>query len=365
MADRIKFSVKKNNNFYLNDSDREVLLFLYMPVVGSKAYIIYNLFYSLTLATGSFIGDPLLLIDFLSDLNVTDKELNDSLKILRDFKLLKIESKTEFIIYRPMSKEKFRESLAYPELLDNISSVEKKIILDKFGFTKATLDYKHLEYSRDKKTTREFDIERFKVDSKEAGYSVLDSDLVRIESMAKTYSLSCDDCLRLLYESSEEDNKYNVDEMIAIESKLYLEKYEKIKRNNSLKEVNDDEHITFFKKTKPLDLLKENYKGEVPESDQSIVKKLKDNFLMNDELISLLLAYSLATKEGRIRPYSFFEKIALDWRKNNIKTVEDAYYYITDLYSNSSKGSKKTKETTEEWFDNYWSSYMSEKEDKK
>ena len=45
MAERIKFSVKKNNTFYLNDSDREVLLFLYMPIIGSKAYIIYNLFY--------------------------------------------------------------------------------------------------------------------------------------------------------------------------------------------------------------------------------------------------------------------------------------------------------------------------------
>ena len=364
MAERIKFSVKKNNSFFLNDSDREVLLFLYMPIIGSKAYIIYNLFYSLTGATGAFLGDPLLLIDFLSDLNVSDKELNDSLKILRDFKLLKIESKTEFVIYKPMSKEKFRESIAYPELLDNISSVEKKIIMDKFGFTRAVLDYKHLEYSRDKKT-RDFDIDKFKSDSKEAGYNVLDSDLIRIEALAKSFSLSSDDCLRLLYESSEEDNKYDVDEMIANESRLYLDKYEKTKRNNSLKEVNDEDHIAFFKKTKPLALLKENYKGEVPESDQSIIKKLKENFSMKDELVSLLLAYSLATKEGRIRPYSFFEKIALDWRKNNIKTVEDAYYYITNLYSNTGKGSKKTQESTEEWFDNYWSSYNKEREGNK
>ena len=361
MAERIKFSVKKNNTFYLNDSDREVLLFLYMPIIGSKAYIIYNLFYSLTGATGSFLGDPLLLIDFLSDLNVTDKELNDALKILRDFKLLKIESKTEFVIYRPMSKEKFRESVAYEELLDNISSVEKKIIMDKFGFTKQVLDYKHLEYVRDKKV-RDFDLDKFKSDSKEAGYNIIDSDLIRIEAMAKTYSLSSDDCLRLLYESSEEDSKYDVDQMIANESKIYIEKFEKTKRNNSLKESNDDEHITFFKKTKPLSLLKENYKGDVPESDIAIIKKLKENFSMNDELVSLLLAYSLATKEGRIRPYSFFEKIALDWRKNNIKTVEDAYYYITDLYSNTKSKSTKTTKSTEEWFNDYWTNYKKEKE---
>ena len=63
MASRTEFSVKKNSNFYLNDSDRSVLLFLYKPIIGPQAYNLYEILYELCKSGEEFKSDPILLID--------------------------------------------------------------------------------------------------------------------------------------------------------------------------------------------------------------------------------------------------------------------------------------------------------------
>ena len=95
--------------------------------------------------------------------------------------------------------------------------------------------------------------------------------------------------------------------------------------------------------------------GIVAEADLNIISLLQKNFHLDDSMINILLGYSLATKEGRIRSYSFFEKIVLDWKKHKIKTVEDAYYYITKLYKSEKKATNKDGiVSVDDWYKDYW-----------
>ena len=44
MAKRLDFTLKRNNGFYYSDTDRSILEFLYLPLIGRKAKNLYDLF---------------------------------------------------------------------------------------------------------------------------------------------------------------------------------------------------------------------------------------------------------------------------------------------------------------------------------
>ena len=364
MAKRTDFTIKRNNNFILSDDNRLVLSLLYRPLIGSKASDIYNIFYEMTKTTEQFTGPVVLLIDMMSDYNLKDTELNNGIKTLQTYKLLKVTSSTSFEIYPPYERVEFKNSILYPNLINNISNAQYEYLSNIFCFEKEKPNLKEvsldsLTYKVIKNKKAPFTFNNFKKYSQEAEYIINDEDEEFFTSLAKVYSLSLDDMMVILNESSDEHNNYTKEDLLkGAYDKFSLRLKKKEKKENNL-ESTDSTYINFFKDKKPEEFLESELGSKnVPESDLNIIKKLRENFLMSDELITILLAYSLATKERTIRPYSFFEKIAKNWAKLKIETAEDAFYHITDMYNKTSK--EKPTETTEEWFYNYWENIKKE-----
>ena len=83
---------------------------------------------------------------------------------------------------------------------------------------------------------------------------------------------------------------------------------------------------------------------------------MRNELKLKEDIISLLVCYSLSTNDNKLHPYAYYLKIKEDWDKNGIQTVEDAYLYINSLYTNTSN--KKLRESkdisSDEWFENFW-----------
>ena len=364
MAKRTDFTIKRNNRFTLSDDNRLVLSLLYRPLIGSKASDVYNIFYEMTEKCDLFTAPVLLLVDTVSDYLTSDSELNDAVKTLSTYKLIKVTQKTSFELYPPYERSEFFKSVLYSNLINNISNTQYEYLTTVFDLPQIKPNLKvesldNLSYKVIKTKKAPFNFNNFKEYSKEADYNILNEDEEFFTSLSKLYSLSLDDVMVILNETSDSNNNYDKDEIIKRAHEKFELKLKKKEKKELNKELNDSDYVNFFIENKPEDFLAMEFGSpNVPESDLNVIKRLRQDFLMKDELITILLAYSLATKNMTIRPYSFFEKIAKNWAKLKIETAEDAFYHITDMYRNS--GKDKKAESTEEWFENYWDNIKKE-----
>ena len=364
MAKPFDITLKRNNDFIYNDSDRSILEYLYLPLIGRKAKNLYDLFIELTLNKGVVIEPIILLIDLMGDDYKNDEDLKERLRVLSAFKLIKVISRNNFELYKPYSKDDFYSSNLFNLLLDNISNLEKEYIFNRFNFVEKEnikdKDITDLKYNTSKKRKEAFDFDKFKSYAKESDIIVKDEDKDMFMNLADIFSLSLDDALVALYEGVKEDNTYTKDDLIKVLYERFMRLDKKIKRKEAHESHGDEDIIKELSSLTPEELLeRESNNSKVKEEDKKIIDRLRSEFSMEDELINILLAYSLATKDREIRPYSFFEKIARDWAKKDIKNVSDAYYYITNLYSKQNK-KKNEKVTDEEWFSDYWANYKEE-----
>ncbi|MCR5741366.1 MAG: DnaD domain protein, partial [Gammaproteobacteria bacterium] len=347
--------------------DRLVLSFLYRPIIGSKARDIYETLYELLKDKTYFEGPVVLLVDLMSDNNIVNDDLNDGISLLAKYKLLKVLTSTTFELYPPYNSDEFYASPLFKELKNNVSNAQLEYIKNEFkfdGFESNDSDLSNLKYKTVRRKKEAFTFERFKESAKEAGYTISPLDQEFFLSLSSLYNLVLDDVLVILYEASDDYNNYDKDEILKVAYKKYSVKFSKLERETNNKEKDDDEYISFFKETSPENLLKRSsINGRVLDTELNIIDRLRADYSMSDELITILLAYSLATKNGKIPAYSFFDKIAKDWAKNKIENAKDAFYYITDLYNKKESGKKEVK-SSEEWFEDYWNSYKKEAGDK-
>lgn len=371
MAKPFDITLKRNNDFIYNDSDRSILEYLYLPLIGRKAKNLYDLFIELTLNKGVVIEPIILLIDLMGDDYKNDEDLKERLRVLSAFKLIKVLSRNNFELYKPYSKDDFYSSNLFNLLLDNISNLEKEYIFNRFNFVEKEnikdKDITDLKYNTSKKRKEAFDFDKFKSYAKESDIIVKDEDKDMFMNLADIFSLSLDDALVALYEGVKEDNTYTKDDLIKVLYERFMRLDKKNKRKEELGSDTDEERIKKLSSMTPEELLEgESNNSKVKEEDKKIIDRLRSEFSMDDELITILLAYSLATKDREIRPYSFFEKIARDWAKKDIKNVSDAYYYITELYNKANNNDNKyyrnkgNKPIEDDWYDNYVKNYIEE-----
>ena len=370
MVERTNVTIKRTNCFNLDFLDNQVLLVAYLPLIGGRALNLYQMLYELTGGLETVTIPTILLIDFLSEENLKDQDLNEAIKILVKFKLVKTITKTSFDLYPPYTKDEYKNSSLFGYLKENSSEIEFEYICKLMGWINAkdsdyhtnipSSDLSLLTYKNKKRKNIPFAFDVFNQYAKEAGYNI-EGDEDFFQSLASLYQFSLDQTLTILHENSDENNQYKKDDIILAASKRLEENNAKMSAKNSDDVDSDKEAISYFEKTKPEDILRSNVKGgQVAKADYSIIERLRQNLSLSDELISILLAYSIATSSGRINSYPFFEKIALDWRHNKIINAEDAFYYISDLY-HKTKTKKKTQTiSAEEWYKNYWDKIITE-----
>ncbi len=388
------------NKTMLNDSDRNLLMLLYQPIIGSQAISLYYTLWSY-LDKSELLSNEWTHHHILRDMMISSSEFIDAKIKLEAIGLIKTYLKkgniNNFVyeIYSPISAFEFiNNPILNMALFNAVGKLEYERIVGFFKIPKINLR----EYED---TTSKFsDVFAFSsvplndnliYDIKKSNYRKLEilskidintilefisDEMLNKKSLTKDmkdflykisyiYNYDNDDMVELIRNSISDrhtiDKKllqenaskyYRYDNMGKLPSIIYKNQPEYL-RKEKLDTSNRSRMIHLFETTSPYDFIKSKYKtGNPTSSDLSIVSYLLIDLDLKPGVVNVLVDYVLRINNNKLIK-SFVEVIASQWKKSGIETVEDAMNIAEEEYKKkktiSTKTTKRVVNTTPEW----------------
>ena len=388
------------NKTMLNDSDRNLLMLLYQPIIGSQAISLYYTLWSY-LDKSELLSNEWTHHHILRDMMISSSEFIDAKIKLEAIGLIKTYLKkgniNNFVyeIYSPISAFEFiNNPILNMALFNAVGKLEYERIVGFFKIPKINLR----EYED---TTSKFsDVFAFSsvplndnliYDIKRSNYRKLEilskidintilefisDEMLNKKSLTKDmkdflykisyiYNYDNDDMVELIRNSisdrhtidkrllQENASKYyRYDNMGKLPSIIYKNQPEYL-RKEKLDTSNRSRMIHLFETTSPYDFIKSKYKtGNPTSSDLSIVSYLLIDLDLKPGVVNVLVDYVLRINNNKLIK-SFVEVIASQWKKSGIETVEDAMNIAEEEYKKkktiSTKKTKKVVNVTPEW----------------
>jgi len=355
--------VKRNNNFYLDSKDYQVLLMLYKPLVGPRAIDFYETLFQVSNGKDKVKIEREYLIDILSDNYSNDYFINSYQEHLEKVRLLEFKN-GNIELFPPVTGKEFFDSYLAGSLKGRTTQVHFNRLLEMFGIDKDTEikmpDNKSL---LNLKEYIDFNVRFDKMpytfeDLIENQNGLIDEKVIKenktyINSVAILYDLKLSQVISLLDELDASKEGINKDSLIRVS----YEKYNNLNKNN--KNRSNDDYIKFFR-TNTAEMILNKNKKSLSLSDETCLSEIRKNYGISEELLALLVTYSLVTNKYKLHPYVFYEKVLNDWKENKIIDVENAYEYINSMYEDIKIKEQKLfkkkgtiPELSDNWFDEY------------
>lgn len=388
------------NKTILHDSDRNLLIMLYQPIIGSNAVSLYFTLWSylnkkeetsLTWTHHHLMTSMRMRLDYLLEL----REKLEAIGLLRTY--MKEDHINHYIyaLYSPMSaSEFFKNPILSTSLYNNVGDMEYSKIIEYFKVPNKNLkDYEeitsHFDEVFDSVPTTSFehlmtDIKRKNTNTLELLSKIdLDGVLELIpEEMLNPRSLTKETKellykIAFVYQLKEEE----MGEIIrnSLNEKKMIDK-EKLKENSrnfyqfehsgklpSLvyrkqpeylrKPVGDTslraKLIYQFETTSPYEFLcSKNKSNTLTKNESEILSFLALDLNLNPGVINVLLDYVLKINNNKLTK-AFVEAIATQWSRSGVETVEGAMEVAKKEYNHRKSKATKTKTVVEKpvWFD--------------
>ena len=388
------------NKTSLNDKDRNILILLYQPIIGSTSISLYYTLWSY-LDKSELLSNEWTHHHLLRDMMISNAELVEAKERLEAIGLIKTYLKEGNVnnyvyeLYSPMSASEFiNNPLLNIGLFNAVGKLEYDRIVSYFRIPKINLkeyvdvtkkfsdvfDYSsipmtdNLVYDLKKSSYRKLEI-LSKIDINTI-FSLISDDILNKKSLTKDtkdflykisyiYNYDNDDMIELIRNSisdkhtidkkllQENANKYyRYDNMGKLPSIIYKNQPEYLRKEN-LDTSNRSKMIHLFETTSPYDFINSKYKTGTPtSSDLAIVSYLLIDLNLKPGVVNVLIDYVLKINNNKLIK-SFVEVIASQWSKSGIETVEDAMNIAEEEYKKkkniNTKTVKKVK-TTPDWF---------------
>lgn len=388
------------NKTTLNSSDRNILMLLYQPIIGSQAISLYYTLWSY-LDKSELLSNEWTHHHILRDMMISNSEFIDARVKLEAVGLIKTYVKkgniNNFVyeLYSPISASEFiNNPLLNMALFNAIGKLEYERAISYFKVPKINLrEYEditskfsdvfafsnepindNLIYDIKKSSYRKLEI-LSKIDINTI-LSLISDELLNKKSITKDtkeflykisyiYNYDNDDMIELIRNSisikhtidkkmlQENANKYyRYDNMGKLPSIIYKNQPEYL-RKESLDTSNRSRMIHLFETTSPYDFINSKCKtGSPTSSDLSLISYLLIDLNLKPGVVNVLVDYVLKINNNKLIK-SFVEVIASQWSKSGIETVEDAMKIAEEEYKKKKNVKKvKTKEAsdTPEWF---------------
>ena len=388
------------NKTTLSDKDRNLIMLLYQPIIGSISVSLYYTLWSY-LDKMELISNEYTHHHILRDMQITNSELIEAKEKLEAIGLLKTYKKEGNInnyiyeLYSPVSAYDFiNNPLLTTALLSSVGKIEYDRIINYFKTPRINLkeytdvtkkfsdvfDYsnvpinENLIYDLKKSNHRKLEI-LSKIDINTI-LSLISDDILNKKSLTSEtkeflykisyiYNYDNDDMIELIRNSisdkhtidkrllMENANKYyRYDNMGKLPSVIYKNQPEYL-RKEKLDTSNKSRMIHLFETTSPYDFISSKYKtGNPTSSDLAIIAYLLIDLNLKPGVVNVLVDYVLNINNNKLIK-SFVEVIASQWSKSGIETVEDAMNIAEKEYKTrknyTSKKEAKT-EITPDWF---------------
>lgn len=388
------------NKTILHDEDRKILLMLYQPIIGYQAISLYFTLWNNLDRREIFSKEcthHLLMTNMQLRLSsiVEARERLEAVGLLKTY--LKKQNINNFVyeLYSPISPYDFLNNpVLATTLFNNVGKYEYEKILEYYQVPKINLkEYEEITCSFtdifESSNVTEFEIVTSNLQKYSSNklnitpkidldniVSLIPDDMLNVRSLTKDtkdliYKISFiynydDACMSELIRNSLNDKKMIDKKMLRIQSrKLY--QFENSGKLPSLMYRNQPEYlrkpvgdvskkakiIYQFETTSPYDFLASKYNGAKPsKSDLGILEFLLLDMNLNPGVVNVLVDFVLKIDHNKLTK-SYVEKIASQWAKSKIETVEEAMTIAETEYKNRRKVKKNPKVLEEKpsWFD--------------
>ena len=392
------------NNTILKNDDRLLLTMLYQPIIGGIAINLYFTMWS-TLDKRELISSEWTHHHLMSSMRIDLETLLQAREKLEAIGLLKTYIKKGSVnsyvyeMYSPLnSYEFFSNPILNTVLYNNVGKVEYERITTYYKLPKINLEnYTNITCAFTDVFTpvTELPVETLASDIKRHNYRSLELvskiDLDNILSKIPEEILNprsvTNDLKEFIYKLSfiyslddfntEELIKNSVTEQRKIDKEalqINCQNYFRFENNGKLPSLaykkqpeylrkkihgtsNRDKIIYTFETTSPSDFLRgRNNTSIITKSDRDILTYLLIELNLKPGVVNVLVDYVLKINNNKLIK-AFVEAIAIQWKRSNVETVEEAMLLAEKEYKNRNKNKKTTKVTSKkeesvpEWFD--------------
>ena len=367
------------NKTSLSDKDRNILVLLYQPIIGSQAISLYYTLWSY-LDKSELLSNEWTHHHLLKDMMISNAELTEAKEKLEAIGLIKTYVKKGNInnyvyeLYSPITASEFiNNPVLNMSLFNAVGKLEYDRIIGYFRLPKINLkeyedvtkkfsdvfDFRveplndNLIYDLKSKNTRKLEIIS-KIDINTI-LSLISDDILNKKSITKDikelilklsfiYNYDNDDMIELIRNSisehhtidkkllTENANKYyRYDNLGKLPSLIYKQQPEYLRKEN-LDTSNRSRMIHLFETTTPYDFINSKYKtGNPTSSDLAIISYLLIDLNLKPGVVNVLVDYVLKINNNKLIR-SLVEVIASQWSKAGIETVEDAMNIAEEEY---------------------------------
>ncbi|MBR2834076.1 MAG: DnaD domain protein [Bacilli bacterium] len=389
------------NNTILSNENRNVLFKLYQPIIGSVAINLYLTLWS-DLDSLNIISEENTHHNLMVKMRVKLEEIIASREKLEGIGLLKVYLKKDNVnnyiyeLYSPLEPKLFLENPLLSVTLQNIiGKREYKKIIKFFSVPKVDLkEYKDITLS----FSDTFDVDSSmmvsdnitniravnqvdiivssKIDLNSV-FSLIPEDFLNMKlvnkevksliyKLAFIYNLNEVELAELIRNSADEkgainkdllrkncSNYYTFEHSDRMPSLIYKNQPEYLRKKDG-DASNRSKMIYIFETTSPYDFLVGRNKGIKPsKADLSLLETLLIDYELTPGVVNVLIDYVLKINNNKLTK-NYCLAIAAQWKRSNIKTVEEAMKIcIKENKSKKEVKAKKSikKEVKPEWYD--------------
>ena len=387
------------NKTILNESDRDVLVTLYQPVIGAMPINLYLTLWS-NLDKTHVISDEYLHEQLIRNLGINISTFMESREKLEAVGLLKTYVKKDTVnnyvyeLYSPLSPyEFFNNPLLNTALYTNVGKSEYKKLVKYYELPKIDLsDYKDISVAFSdvfesvafNQTEGLFDTIRKRSINNVEIIPNIDLDLILsmipdevlnkkgitkdmkdfIYKLSFIYNLKNEDVKELLSDSVTERKTIDKDKLR--ENCLRYYSFENYGSNptiiyrtqpenlrSSIKSTSNKAKIIYmFETTSPHDfLVSKTGVSSLSKGDAKLLEQLMLDLNLKAGVVNVLVDFVLRINNNKLTP-KFVEAIALQWKRSNIETVEDAMSIAKKEYkSRKETKTSTTSKVTPKWMD--------------
>ena len=385
-----KFKLITYQNIDLDE--RNVITLLYQPLIGCKAYSLYNTLWSLI--DRSRLKSPEYTHRKLFDLlSLNADTFLEARRLLEAIGLLVVYQNDDLFLYEikaPVSAQEFIKHGSLGAYLYNkigktefeeISNLFRISTTEKTGYKNITASFddvfqsinddlvtndSYISRSKPKITMKHnFDFELFVeglsknyVDKRRLTKKVKD----QIIQLSFIYNLDEIAMQKVLMDSVDNDKSINFDKLVkrckywsAIlkQTKDQIEEYDN-------REINYDYVKDICRNNEPLDILGELTGHKASNKERETVVRAMTEFELSKEVLNYLIIYAFgqANENGgrKLLPtFTYLESIYTSWSRQHVKTIDDAHNlalkFKDEIKENKSKKPTKSKRTSPDWVD--------------
>ncbi len=382
------------NQSVLTEVDKQVLISLYEPIIGSTAVSLFLTLWQ-DLEKGELISRDLnhhhLMVTLKKPLNEIEiaRHALEAVGLLKTY-LKKKENNNEYLyeLYSPLSAyEFFNHPVLSTLLLNNVGEMEykylneyyKKIIVNKKEYEEITSTMNETfksvtPYEKENEDIRKRTKNNINI-AESIDFEFLNDSLPKglitertfnkkvkelINQLAFVYNVDTMKMSDLIRMSISDIGLIDKEKLIQVVRKNY-----EFNTNGSLPTIvyrTQPEHlkapkgdtsnlgkmITVFENTKPYDFLRCKNKGAKPsQRELKILELLAINYELPPGVINVLIDYAIRVNDGKLNQ-NYLEAIASTWKRKGIKTVPDAIEVLKKNYKKQDMPKTKTASKVKE-----------------